>query len=1160
MNRALRAVSGILLAAALFSSCGRETQDPSLALRPDRLRCESLRNPEGISEPAPRLSWSLRSAARGRYQTAYRVLAAASMEALRQDRGDVWDSGQIPAVRTASAVYAGRPLRSGEPVYWKVRVWDENGRESDWSDPAFWMTGPLGSFRWKADWIGMEKPLAGDNPAGPRPRCAARMLRREFDVPAGLRRAVVFYSGLGLCELSLNGRRVGDEVLSPPLSDYSKRVFAVTHDVTPHCVPGRNAIGVTLGNGRYFPPRPDGSGAPPPYPKLILHLRLELEDGSIREIVSDTTWKLTASGPITANNEFDGESHDSRREMPGWDSPGFDDSGWTAARRVAGPAGRLTGRPIAPMRVLRTLKPARRTAGPKGAFVCDMGENIAGWARITLRRPKPGAAVRLRFAETLKPDGGLDTRNLRTALAEDTYIARGDSVETWEPKFTIHGFRYVEVSADRGCGLDSSGVEARVVHDDVERTGAFACSSPVVNRTFDNAVRGILGNYRSIPTDCPQRDERQGWLGDRLASSLGESYVADVHALYAKWMDDIRDSQTESGSIPDVAPPFWKVYTDNVSWPGAYVFIGDMLAVQYGDSLVVRRHYPAMAAWMRYMKRYLSGGLMEKDQYGDWCPPPESPGLIHTADPGRITPPGLIGTALYCGEAELMRSFAHLTGNPDDAREWAGLAGGLREALNSRLWDADRRAYGNGSVTSNLLPLGLGLAPESAAGEAMAAILERILGEYDGHTAVGLVGSQWLMRTLSRNGRPDVALLLAENTTYPSWGYMAEKGATTIWELWNGDTADPSMNSGNHVMLLGDFIPWLFEDVAGIRPDPLLPGFRHILMRPMPAAGLASARATFESPNGLVVSDWRMSDGRFEWSVEVPPNAEAAVFVPAASERDVREGNKPARKSAGVRFVRMENGRAVFSVGSGKYRFTSAGAAPAGPAEATVSTPVIQPSDTSVAAPGTAKISMACRTPGAEIRYTLDGSDPQIRSPLYTEPFETDSPVLVSAAAFKPGMKRSYIRRSRIDVYRPESHGLSCSLYAGFWSALPDFSRIRPVRTVSPADIGPDAVRRPADGFGLVFTGFLKVPAEGQYRFRLLSDDGSRLDVDGRTVVLNDSTHGVAEASGAVRLSEGRHSVRLEYFEARGGEFLRLDWEGPGIPPGRVPRSCLSPK
>jgi alpha-L-rhamnosidase len=886
-----------------------------------------------------------------------------------------------------------------------------------------------------------------------------------------------------------------------------------------------------------------------------------MEDGSIRETVSDTTWRLTAAGPITANNEFDGERHDSRREMQGWDSPGFDDAAWMPCRRVAGPAGRLTGRPIAPMRVIRTLRPVRQTPGPKGTFVCDMGENVAGWARITLRRPRPGAVVRLRFAETLRPDGGLDTRNLRTAAAEDVYIARGDSSETWEPKFTIHGFRYVEVSAPAGCVPDSSAVEGRVVHDDVEAVGAFECSSPVVNRTFRNAVRGILGNYRSIPTDCPQRDERQGWLGDRLGSSLGESYVADVHALYAKWMTDIRDSQTEAGSIPDVAPAFWKVYSDNVSWPGVYVFLGDMLRVQYGDSDAVRLHYPAMAKWMEYMKRYLAGGLMIKDTYGDWCPPPESPGLIHTADPSRMTPAALIGTALYCAEAERMRAFAHLSGLPDGAQAWAGLAGRLREALNGRLWDPVDRTYGNGSVTSNLLPLGLGLAPDSLKPAVLERILERILGDCDGHTAAGLVGAQWLMRTLSRNGRPDVALRLAENTTYPSWGYMAEKGATTIWELWNGDTADPSMNSGNHVMLLGDFIPWLFEDVAGIRPDPLVTGFRHVLMRPMPAGGLTGARASLESTAGLIVSDWRLADGRFEWSIEVPPGAEATVFVPAAAEKDVREGKKPARKSEGVRFLRMEEGRAVYSVGSGKYRFTSASAAPGGPSVRQVSTPVVHPADTTVAAPGTARVRMECRTEGAEIRYTLDGSDPDGRSPLYEEPFETDSPILVSAAAFKPGLERSYVRRSRIDVYRPESHGLSVSLYEGFWTALPDFSRLRPRRAVSPAGIGLDAVPRPADGFGLVFTGFLNAPADGDYRFRLASDDGSRLLIDGRTVVSNDSTHAVSEASGTVRLAKGRHALRLEYFEGRGDESLRLDWEGPGLrTPRPLPRSVLSPR
>jgi alpha-L-rhamnosidase len=1140
---------------ALFH-CSSRKPDARMILRVEALRCENLVNPEGIDAADPRLTWSFRSEGRGLVQAAYRVLAAGSREALKAEKGDLWDSGKILSGRSVDIRYGGRRLRPGEACHWKVQVWDGDGNPSAWSEPGFWRAGKTGTASWKAEWIGLERAVGKDDPKSPLTRCSARMLRKEFEVARKVKNAVVFYSGLGLSELYLNGVRVGDEVLSPGLTEYEKRVFYITHDVTSLIREGANAAGVLLGNGRYFAPRRDEHVSTMRFPKLIFELRIEFQDGTVREIVSDGTWKLSADGPITANNEYDGEVYDARKEIRGWDLPGFDDSRWMKAGLVEGPAGKLEAQPIAPIRVTQTVKPAALTQPKPHLTVVDMGQNMVGWVRLRVKGGKPGTAVRLRFAETLQKDGMLYTANLRSARAEDVFILKGDTVETFEPRFTYHGFRYVEVTGYPGAP-DPGAIEGRVIHDALESAGTFTCSNSMINRIYGNVVWGVRGNYRSMPTDCPQRDERQGWLGDRAIGSKGESFLFNIHALYRKWMNDIRDSQTEAGSIPDVVPTYWKIYNDNTTWAGTYVILADMLCTQYGDSGVVREHYPSMKKWMGYMTRYLKDGLMMKDTYGDWCVPPESPLLIHSRDPKRTTPPELIGTAYFYHEARLMEKFARMLALPGDVKAFGDMADGLKAAMNGKLFDRNAVQYANHSATSNLLPLAFDMVPDTARQRIFGNIVEKIMGDADGHTVVGLVGAQWIMRMLSRYGRPDVAAMLATNDTYPSWGYMVRNGATTIWELWNGNTADPAMNSGNHVMLVGDLVIWLFENLGGIQSDPLQPGFKRILMKPEPCGDVTFANATVRSAYGLIRSEWGIQSGRFLWNVEIPPNSGATLFIPAADEKSVRERGKPARKSKGLRFLRMEDGRAVYAAGSGLYAFSVDAYRPPPAPKPFAAAPLILPPDTTVVLPSKVPIRMHCRTEGAQIRYTLDGSEPTERSPIYEQPFETDKTVVITARAFKPGMSPSYIRTSIIDVADPRINGLKYAYYEGKWNALPDFTQLRPRKTGSVLGFDFSKIKMRQDYFGVVFTGFFQVPSDGEYGFALSSDDGSRLALDGRTVVINDSIHAMTEKSGVVRLTGGRHAIRIEFFDGLNTDALTVSVQGPGLPRQPLPASSL---
>lgn len=880
-----------------------------------RLLCERLADPLGIDVPKPRLGWEIESAERGVVQVAYEVLVASSPDKLAEDKGDLWNSGKVTSSQSQLIDYAGVVLTSRRTCYWKVRVWTNHG-ESEWSQPAIWSMGLLAQTDWTGKWIGYAHGFPWDS-VSKFSRLSARYFRKTFQSDNAITRATAYIIGLGHYELYVNGRKIGNQALAESPTDYTKSVKYNTFDVTGDCRRGQNAIGVVLGNGRFFTMRPKYKPNKIKefgFPELLFQLEITYADGHIQRIVSDDSWRFDADGPIRTNNEYDGEEYDATKELTGWNEPGFEDGHWLRPELVAAPGGRIDAQMNEPIRVMRIIKPVSITEFQRGRWILDMGQNMAGWLQIRVHGQR-GDKVVLRFAETLEKDGSLYTANLRDAKATDSYTLKGSGIETWHPVFVFHGFRYAEITGYPG-NPSLADFEGQVVYDAMDSIGEFQTSNPLINQVYRNASWGIRNDYKGMPVDCPQRNERMPWLGDRAVGSLGESFVLDNENLYTKWLDDIQEAQKPDGSLPDVAPAYWNYYSDNITWPGTYILIADMLYRQYGDRGPLERHYASMKKWLDYMRdRYDKDGLMTKDKYGDWCVPPESPELIHSRDSSRNTDGVLIATASYFHLLGLMESFARLLGFAADARAFAAQAEEARGAFNRAFLHAGGGGgsawYGNNTVTANLLPLYFGMAPIPLRAAIVRDMTDRIENVDKDHISTGVIGTQWLMRGLTDFGRPDLAYRIASNSDYPSWGYMVEQGATTIWELWNGNTANASMNSQDHIMLLGDLIAWFYEDLGGISAAE--PGFKKILMKPAMPEGLAYASADYHCPYGVIKSAWRRGDDGLTWNIEVPANTTALVYIPAGSRVPPAE--------SGVRFIKMEDGRAVLEVGSGEYTF-----------------------------------------------------------------------------------------------------------------------------------------------------------------------------------------------------------------------------------------------
>ena len=878
------------------------------------LKVEMQENPEGVATMNPRFSWQIRFNNNDLVQQAYQIQVARSEEDLKKGRNMVWDSGMVPGDLSVLIPYEGETLLSRGVYFWRVKVNTTQG-ESAWSEVNHWSMALLNHAAWQAKWIGEDALSNAGETAEGNSRLAARYLRKTFTSKKKVKRAMLYISGLGSYEAWLNGKRVSEDVFAPMVSWYPERVYYNSYEVTSLIQKKENLLGVKLGNGRFFGMR-GGETQMFGLPRLLAQLEIEYNDGSTDMIVSDHSWKVTSKGPIIANNEFDGEEYDARLEMEGWNTTGFEERNWSEAAIMEAPAGELTAQPNPNLRVMEEITPIHITPIEGGKFILDMGQNMVGWLSVSHLKGKKDQPVTFRFAELLNGDSTLYLANIRSARVTDIYTPAKDGPFSWEPSFVYHGFRFVEIS-----GLDQQPELAqftgRVIYDKMATTGRFETSNEIINQTFKNAYWGIRGNYRGMPTDCPQRDERQGWLGDRATGCFGEAFIFDNALLYSKWVQDIEDSQSPEGSISVVSPRYWTIWHDDVTWPAAYFYAIKMLSYQYGDTAPIHKHYASMKRYLERIQQVsMQDYLLTKDAYGDWCMPPERQDLIHSADPARKTAGPVLSTTMYYSLLNLMAEFAEITGNQADIQGLKELAAKIKEAYNAKYFNADSARYDNNTVTANILSLQLGLVPEGKEEKLFENIVQKTEVDFGGHVSTGVLGIQQLMRGLTQHGNVDLAYKIATNTTYPSWGYMIEKGATTIWELWNGDTADPAMNSANHVMLLGDLIIWYYEDLAGIRNHPGSVAYKKLWMEPQFPEGLTHVKASYASAYGEIKSEWKKEKNAFSWDITIPPNTSAIVKLPQTLNL-----MKPTVK--GVRSVNETDTEIEIELGSGTYHLTS---------------------------------------------------------------------------------------------------------------------------------------------------------------------------------------------------------------------------------------------
>lgn len=880
------------------------------AIRPDRLRCESIENPLGVEQINPRLSWVLDSAARDQRQSAYRVLVSSTDRGLKRGEADLWDSGVVQSRATAHIEYAGRPLAARDRCHWKVQVWDAAGNPSPWSAPADWEMGLLQPHQWRAAWIGSGPTREIRPPAGFFKRTnelaglagpvtvdgRSTLLRKEFRLRGNIRRARAFVSGLGYYEMYCNGRRVGDHVLAPAKSNYDQWVLYDTYDLTPLLSPGANALGLMLGNGWFNPAmkwwepyRMQWFGAK----RGLVQLHVDYADGSTEVIVTDGTWK-TAPGPVLASCIYDGEQYDATQELPGWQRAGFDDRHWRPANVVEPPGGRMVSHLMPPVRVTQHFKPVALTNPKPGVFVYDLGQNCAGWVRLNAIGPR-GTRITLRYAEDVYPDGTIDPRSNERALATDVYTMKGEGRESYEPHFTFHGFRYVEVTGFPGVPRRDN-VLGCVVHTSCANTGSFVTDHGLINRIHRATIWSQRSCMVGYPLDCPQRDERLGWMGDALVTADETLLNFDASSFLRQWLAGVRDNQNPAdGDISIVSPRPYTPEEPDPTWSSAYPLMVWQVYLDQGDRRLLAQHFVAMSRYVNYLGTQATNHILPRYWIGDW-------GSIvagwKEGDPPSVT------TAFYYLDALTVAKAARVLGRTDDAVRFEKLAGEIRVAFRNRYFDARKNQFDQGTQFSNAFPLLLGLADEGERTGVLQNILDD-LARRGGHFDVGVLGAKYLIEALSENGRPDAAFALATQTGYPSWAHMLENGQTTLSEFWD------LKGSHNHAMM-GSIDAWFYRTLAGIRLDEARPGYEHIVIRPFIPPTLGSLQASVDTIRGRVTVAWEKRGGELRLRVTIPANTDATVSVPAAPSARVRcvPSRSPERPAAGM---------AIYQLGSGAY-------------------------------------------------------------------------------------------------------------------------------------------------------------------------------------------------------------------------------------------------
>ena len=871
------------------------------------LLCEHKINPMGVDAVQPRLSWKINSNTHNTLQTAYDIRVATDSSFTP---GSIqWETGKLGSDSSILQVYRGPVLRSGQRYYWQVKVWDNHQRSSDWSKPAFWEMGLLRKSDWVADWIEPSQDTAREIPA--------LMVRKEFGIPKKIKAARVYVTSHGLYQLFINGEKVGKDQLTPGWTSYDKRLQYQVYDVTDRLNNGINAIGAMLGDGWYRGSLAWGNNWGIWGKKLGLLCQLEIfyTDGTKQIISSDPSWKSTSSGPVTLDGIYAGESYDARKEMPGWDEPGFDDHLWKNVSRADYPRSNLIGMETVPVQEIQEIRPVKIFRTPKGNLIVDLGQNMVGWVRLKVRGPA-GTTVILRHAEVMDKSGEFYTANLRAAAATIRYTLKGEGEEVYEPHFTFMGFRYVEVQHYPGT-LTPDDITGIVVHSNMQPTGDFVCSDSLVNRLQHNIQWGQKGNFLDVPTDCPQRDERLGWTGDAQAFCRTAGFNMDVSAFFTKWMKDIAADQDADGAVPFVIPDVLRYHATSAGWGDVATIAPWTMYQLYGDKRILQTQYPSMKAYVDYIikkagDRYLwKGGSI----FGDW--------LFYKSDrqteSDGYTDPDMIATMFYAYSARLLSRAAGVLGNVADEKYYENIFEKVKEAFQKNYVTPEGRIASD-SQTAYVLALKFDLLPVELDQKAVGYLVADIKSRHN-HLSTGFLGTPYLCYVLSKYGQTGVAYDLLLQQTYPSWLYPVKMGATTIWERWDGEKPDstfedPGMNSFNHYAYgaIGD---WMYRVVAGI--EAASPGYKKILIQPHPDPRLQFARAVFQSSYGEIVSGWERKSGRMVITVTIPANTTATVILPETTPEKVTESGNSLVDFSGVH---TEGTGTVLDLGSGDYVFS----------------------------------------------------------------------------------------------------------------------------------------------------------------------------------------------------------------------------------------------
>jgi alpha-L-rhamnosidase len=854
------------------------------------LETEHQRNPTSVDADAPRLSWKILSTIKNTIQTAYDVRVGTDKDGLTSGKAIVW-AGSFKSDQSVLVPYAGSALKSKTRYYWQVRIKDNHGNTSAWSTTQFWQTG-LKAGDWTAKWISVEgKDTSARSP----------LFRKTFDLKKKVKSALAYITAKGLYEANINGQRVSDAYFAPGWTSYRKHIQYQVYDVTTVLKNGANAIGVTLGNGWYkgrigFGNQHNFYGDTR---ALLLQLEVEYADGTKEVIDTDNSWK-TSYGPIMASDIYDGETYDARMEKSGWSNTAYtEDGSWTSVRTLEKGAEQLVGMSGPMVKKHEQFKALKVFKTPAGETVVDFGQNLVGWVMLKAKGPA-GTKITLSHAEVLTKEGNFYTVNLRSAKAQDIYILKDGAEQVFEPHFTFQGFRYVKVEGYPG-ELTTENLTAVAVYSDMEATGKFSTSSPLLNQLQHNIQWGQKGNFVDVPTDCPQRDERLGWTGDAQAFANTAAYNMNVSGFFTKWLKDVKLDQEPNGLIPHVIP---NVLGPNdgasAGWADVSTIIPWDMYVAYGDQRLLEVQYESMKNWVGYMSSHAKNNLWNTgSHFGDW--------LFYRPDDdndGRsaVTDKYLIAQSFYAHSTQLLINAAKALGKNDDLAKYTKLLADIKSAFMKEYMTGNGRLVSS-TQTAYVLALNFDMLPEELRTSAAERLVTNIR-DYGNHLTTGFLGTPYLCHVLTRFGHNDVAYNLLMQESYPSWLYPVKMGATTIWERWDGIKPDgsfqtPDMNSYNHYAYgaIGD---WMYRNMAGINSDASAPGYKKILIAPKPGAKISSTSAELNTPYGIVSSSWTVDNGLMKLDVVVPANTTATVILPASALKDGKETSNKAEIGSGT--------------------------------------------------------------------------------------------------------------------------------------------------------------------------------------------------------------------------------------------------------------------